>query len=138
MKRLLICSSLLLAIAAHAKLPAPVLTDQAKAAAEEAKAKTAWTGKMDGYKLCLSMDRVAGHYFKTANTSGKTVKPASAGAPACVDPGPFKYVAATAGAPAAPAGAKPVEVAAASTPSKAASSPAAGKAPAAAAPAKAK
>ena len=91
MKHLLICSSLFLAFAAQAKLPVPVLTDQAKAAAEEAKAKTAWASKVDNYKLCVSMDRVAGHYFKTAAATGKAVKPASAGAPACVDPGPFVY-----------------------------------------------
>lgn len=93
MKRLLICTSLLLAFAAHAKLPAPVLTDEAKAKAEEAKAKTAWAAKVGNYKLCLSMDRAAGHYFKTAAAAGKSVKPASAGAPACADPGPFTYVA---------------------------------------------
>jgi hypothetical protein len=126
MKRLLICTSLLLAFSAQAKLPAPVLTDEAKAKAEETKAKTAWAGKVDSYKLCLSMDRAAGHYFKTAATTGKSVKPASAGAPACADPGPFTYVAA-----AATAVAKPVEAAGAHSPSTAAASPPSGKAPAA-------
>jgi hypothetical protein len=88
MKRLLVCTSVLLAFAVHAKLPTPVLTDEAKAKAEEAKAKTAWSAKVDGYKLCRSMDRAAAHYFKTAAASGKAVKPAQA-APACADPGPF-------------------------------------------------
>ena len=76
--------------AALAKLPAPVLDDAAKAKAEEAKAKAADAGKVDAYKLCLSMDRSAAHYFKIAAASGKTVKPAQA-APACADPGPFVW-----------------------------------------------
>ena len=102
MKRLLICATVLLALTAHAKLPAPVLTDEAKAKAEEAKAKTAWSAKVDGYKLCLSMDRAAAHYFKTASASGKAVKPAQT-APACADPGPFVLPTVAPAAPAAPA-----------------------------------
>lgn len=94
MKRLLICTSLLLAFAAHAKLPAPVLTPEAKAKAEETKAKAAWSAKVGSYKLCLSMDRAAGHYFKTAAAMGKSVKPAVAGTPVCADPGPFTFTAA--------------------------------------------
>ena len=89
--------------AALAKLPAPVLDDAAKAKAEEAKAKTAHTGKVDAYKLCLSMDKAAAHYQKTAASAGKTVKPATA-TPPCADPGPFVWPApASAAAPAAPA-----------------------------------
>lgn len=111
MKRSLLCLSMLLATSAFAKLPAPVLTDEAKAKAEEAKAKTAWAAKVDGYKLCLSMDRAAGNFFKTAASTGKSVKPAAA-LPACADPGPFTYVAA-----AATAVAKPLEAAGAHSPS---------------------
>lgn len=99
---LFMASAVLLACAAHAKLPAPVLTDEAKAKAEEAKAKTAWTAKVDGYKLCLSMDRAAAHYFKTAAASGKAVKPAQT-APSCADPGPFVLPTAAPAAPAVPA-----------------------------------
>lgn len=88
MKRFLICTSVLLAFAAHAKLPVPVLTDEAKAKAAEAAAKTAHGNKVAAFQLCRSMDRAAGHYFKTASAAGKSVKPAQA-APACVDPGPF-------------------------------------------------
>lgn len=91
--------------AALAKLPAPVLDDAAKAKAEEAKAKTAHAGKVDAYKLCLSMDQVAARYQKTAAAAGKTVKPATA-TPPCADPGPFVWPApgaAAAVAPAAPA-----------------------------------
>jgi hypothetical protein len=126
MKRSLLCLSMLLATSVFAKLPAPVLTDEAKAKAEEAKAKTAWAAKVDNYKLCLSMDRAAGHYFKTAASTGKVVKPAAA-LPACADPGPFTYVAA-----AAVAVAKPVEAAGAHSPTTTAASPPSGKAPAAA------
>ncbi|MFW2356199.1 hypothetical protein [Hydrogenophaga sp.] len=126
MKRSLLCLSMLLATSVFAKLPAPVLTDEAKAKAEEAKAKTAWAAKVDGYKLCLSMDRAAGNYFKTAASTGKSVKPAAA-LPACADPGPFTYVAV-----AAAAVAKPVEAAGAHSPSTPAASPPSGKAPAAA------
>ncbi|WP_300655081.1 hypothetical protein [Hydrogenophaga sp.] len=126
MKRSLLCLSMLLATSAFAKLPAPVLTDEAKAKAEEAKAKTAWAAKVDGYKLCLSMDRAAGNFFKTAASTGKSVKPAAA-LPACADPGPFTYVAA-----AATAVAKPLEAAGAHSPSNTAASPPSGKAPVAA------
>ena len=88
MKRLLICTSVLLALAAHAKLPAPVLTDEAKAKAAEAADKAAHGNKVAAFQLCRSMDRAAAHYFKTASAAGKAVKPAQA-APACADPGPF-------------------------------------------------
>jgi hypothetical protein len=87
--------------AAWAKIPAPVLSDEAKAKAAEAAAKTAHNGKVDNYKLCLSMDRVAARYMGEAKQAGKDVKPATA-AP-CADPGPFVYpppVTATAAAPA--------------------------------------
>lgn len=88
--------------AALAKLPAP--SDEAKAKAAEAAAKTAWNGKVDAYQLCKAQDRVAAH-AKKAKLSEKDAK-AAAKAPAapssCVDPGPFVY---TPAAPAAPASA---------------------------------
>ncbi len=90
--------ALLMAAPVFAKVPAPVLDDAAKAKAAEAAAKTAWAGKVDNFKLCKSMERVAGHYFKTV---GKDSKP-PAESPACTDPGPFVYGPAPA-APAAPA-----------------------------------
>ena len=104
----------LLALPVLAKLPAP--SDEAKAKAAEAAAKTAHAGKVDNYKLCLSMDKAAAHYFKTAAAAKKEVRPAAA-TPACADPGPF--VPPVAAAPAAPANAA------------AASAPAAPAAPAA-------
>lgn len=88
--------------AAFAKLPP--LSDEAKAKATEAAAKTAWSGKVDAYLLCKSQDKSAAHFYKTAKAEGKDAKPAPA-MPACVDAGPFVYppapVAATATAPAA-------------------------------------
>ena len=76
----------LAALPAFAKLPAT--SDEAKAKAAEAAAKTAHAGKVDGYKLCLAMDRVASGYQAAAK---KTGKPASAPTetPACADPGLF-------------------------------------------------
>jgi len=93
--------------AAFAKLPP--LNDEAKAKAEEAKAKTAHTGKVDAYLLCKSQDKVAAHVQKTNKAqAGKPVA-----TPPCADPGKFVYTppevapaaaaAASATAPAAPA-----------------------------------
>jgi hypothetical protein len=104
--------------AALAKLPAP--SDEAKAKAAEAAAKTAWNGKVDGFLLCKSQDKAAAHYYKTA----KSTKPAAA-MPPCADPGAFVYPLPVAAAPAAPAtpaaaaGAAPAAVvAAAAVPAK--------------------
>lgn len=93
----------LLALPLAARLPAP--SDEAKAKSAEAAAKTAHGAKVDNYKLCLAMDRVAAGYLAAAKKAGK---PASAPTetPACVDPGPFVYApagAASAAAAAAPA-----------------------------------
>jgi len=71
-----------------AKLPAP--SDEAKAKAAEASAKTAHTGKVDGYKLCKSMDGVAVAYYADAKKAGKEARPATA-TPPCADPGAFVY-----------------------------------------------
>jgi hypothetical protein len=101
---------------ALAKLPP--LSDEAKAKAEEAKAKAAHAAKVDTYKLCLSMDKVAADYRAKAKAAGKDVRPATE-TPACADPGPFVY------APPAPASAAPV--AAASAPAAAVSATAAAK-----------
>jgi len=100
LRSLPLAAALLAAGAACAKLPAP--SDEAKAKAAEAAAKTAHAGKVDAYKLCLSMDRVAAGYHAAAKKAGK---PASAAAetPACADPGPFVYT--PPGAASAPAAA---------------------------------
>jgi hypothetical protein len=93
-----------------AKLPAP--SDEAKAKAAEAAAKTAHGNKVADFQLCKSREKVAAHYYKTAKATGKQTTPPVA-TPPCADPGPF-----VAGAPAAPAavaaaGAKPAAPAAA-------------------------
>ena len=111
----------LFSVSAIAKLPAP--SDEAKAKAAEAAAKTAHGNKVADYQLCKSREKVAAHYYKTAKATGKPTTPPVA-TPACADPGP--YVAA---APAAPA----VAAAPASAAAKPGAAPAA---PAAAAPAK--
>ncbi|MBT9506127.1 hypothetical protein [Rhodoferax sp.] len=102
---LVMCTSVM------AKLPA--LSDEAKAKAAEAAAKTAWSGKVDGYLLCKAQDKTVAHY-KSAKTDAKETKAAKgakvpAAASTCVDPGPFVYTpaapvaAAAAAPPAAPA-----------------------------------
>jgi len=83
MKAHLLILALGLAGSAWAKLPAP--SDEAKAKAAEAAAKTAHAGKVDAFKLCKSIDRVAAHVQKT--NKAKMGKPVDT--PACVDPGPF-------------------------------------------------
>ena len=104
---LLAGTAVLWSAAALAKLPA--LSDEAKAKAAEAAAKTAWAGKVDGYLLCKSQDRVAAHAAKTAKAAGKEVKPAPA-LPPCADPGPYVSAAAPAAAAAsAPAAAAPAK-----------------------------
>ena len=89
-----------LSLPAWAKLPAP--SDEAKAKAAEAAAKSAWAGKVDGYKLCLAMDRVVAEYQAQAKKAGKEVKPPLA-TPPCADPGPFVYVPPVPASGAAPA-----------------------------------
>ena len=72
--------------AALAKLPA--LSDEAKAKAAEAAAKTAWSDKVAGFQLCKAQDRVASTYYADMKKVGKDVKPAVE-TPPCADPGPF-------------------------------------------------
>jgi hypothetical protein len=90
------------AMALQAKLPAP--SDEAKAKAAEAAAKTAHAGKVDAFKLCQSMDKVAVTYQAAAKKAG-TAASAPVATPPCADPGPFVYtpaVAPVAGAASAP------------------------------------
>ena len=126
MKRTVVLSlSLLAAAGALAKLPAPVLTDEAKAKAAEAVAKTAHGTKVADFQLCRSMDKIAVRYQAEAKRASKELKPPTA-TPACADPGPFVY---TPPAPAA-AGATAAATPAAVVPAAAAASsakPAAGK-----------
>lgn len=103
---------------ALAKLPAP--SPEAKAKADEAAAKAAWAGKVDGYQLCQVQNRVAATYFKTAQAAGKPAQPAMA-TPECADPGLFVY---------AQAGdTKPLEAAGAHSPADTATGPPSSKVP---------
>ncbi|MDI1338234.1 hypothetical protein [Polaromonas sp.] len=122
MKKLLF-SGLLLAVSSMALAKLPPVSDEAKAKAAEAAAKAAWAGKVDGYLLCKSMDKVASGYFKTAKAAGKETKPPVA-TPACADPGAFTY--------APPETAKPLEASGAHSPAATATSPPSSKTPAAA------
>ena len=102
----------LLATTAHAKLPA--LSDEAKAKAAEAAAKTAWTDKVGGYQLCQAMNRAADHYRKDHKDA-----PAAVATPACTDPGAFVP----------PVPAAPLEAAGAHSPASMATSPPSSKTP---------
>jgi hypothetical protein len=105
-KNILFAAAALIASTAFAKLPTPVLTDEAKLKAAETAAKTAHGSKVADYQLCLSREKTAAHFFKTAKAAGKETKPATE-TPACADPGAFVFpppaAPATAAAPAAPA-----------------------------------
>jgi hypothetical protein len=101
-KHLLVISALAISFGALAKLPVP--SDEAKAKAAEAAAKTAHGNKVADFQLCKSREKVAAHYYKTTG-KGKAAPTAT---PACVDPGAYKPADTTAAAPAAtPAGTKP-------------------------------
>lgn len=114
----LVCASLLASTLVLAKLP-PV-SDEAKAKAAEATAKTAHGDKVAAFKLCQSMERVAAKYAAEAKKAGREMKPTET--PACTDPGPFVYT--PAAATTTPAG---------NTPPGNAAAPAAPAAPAASA-----
>ncbi len=110
---------------AFAKLPAP--SEEAKAKAAEAAAKTAHAGKVDAYQLCKAQDRVVARTSnKTAKPAGKDAKAPAAPASTCVDPGPFVY---TPAPPAAPASAPSAAVAMATPASAPASAPSAADKP---------
>lgn len=102
-RTLCLVALVLTAASATAKLPPP--SDEAKAKAAEAAAKTAHGNKVAAFQLCKSMDRTAAVYHAQAKKDGKAVKPADAGATACADPGPFVYTPAPPAATAAPAAA---------------------------------
>ena len=66
---------------AVAKLPpAPPMTDAQKAAAEEAKAKTAAGAELAKQQQIKAEDRVASKYFADMKAAGKTVPPQMAAA----------------------------------------------------------
>src|SRR3954467_12206245 len=74
--------------AVYAKLPAPQLSDEQKAKAEEAKTKAADVAKKDGELLTKSQDRVADRYIKAQKAKGVTVKPTPIALTAAPAPAP--------------------------------------------------
>ncbi len=114
----LITAVALLVVSAGALAKLPALSDDAKAKAAEAAAKTAHGNKVADFQLCKSREKTAAHYFKTVKATGKEPK-APVETPACVDPGAFVYTppgaapATAAATPAAPAAAQPAVPAAA-------------------------
>jgi hypothetical protein len=104
---------ILAAVSATAFAKLPPLDDEAKAKAEEAKAKTAHTAKADAYLLCKSQDKVAAHVQRT--NKAKAGKPDAT--PPCADPGKFVYTPPEAPA-AAPAAAATAPAAVAAAPAK--------------------
>lgn len=114
MKRLLLASALLLTLAAHAKLPVPVLDDAAQAKAAEAKAKADHATKVGAYQLCLVQERLAAKYGTAPQSVGPT---------GCTNPGVYAGMAADK---------KPLEAAGAHSPPATVVSPPSTKVPAAA------
>jgi hypothetical protein len=117
MIRSLAFAALALAVGgAVAKLPPP--SEEAKAKAAEAAAKTAHGNKVADYQLCKSMNATAAHYYAAAKKAGKDTKPPTA-TPDCADPGPFVYPPPAAGAaPAAAPAAAAKPAAAPAAPAK--------------------
>jgi len=112
---LLVGAAVLAAAPTWAKLPP--LSDEAKTKAAEAAAKAAWGAKVEGFKLCKSMDATAAAYYAGAKKSGKETKPPVA-TPPCADPGPFVYTPAPPAPAAAAAPAAPAAPAVAAAPAK--------------------
>jgi hypothetical protein len=111
-KHLFVLTALAISFGAVAKLPP--LSEEAKAKAAEAAAKTAHGNKVADFQLCKSREKVAAHYYKT-NGKGKAAPTAT---PACVDPGAYKPAETTAAAPAAPAAAAPAAAKPTAAPAK--------------------
>lgn len=96
---LVLCVGSALTTLAIAKLPTPVLTDEQKAKAEEAKVKAVEVAKKDAADLARSQDRTAERYFREMKAAGKTVPPSTwvppappAPAPGAVPPQPAKAI----------------------------------------------
>ena len=99
--KIVIVAALAAVLAPVALAKLPPLSDEAKAKAAEAAAKTAHGNKVADYQLCRSTEKVVARYRAEATKAGKTpAKPVDT--PACADPGPFvPPAAAPAPAPAA-------------------------------------
>jgi len=112
-------------ISAVAKLPP--LTDDAKAKAAEAAAKTAWSDKVASFQLCKAMNKAAASYQVAMKQAGKPAA-TPVETPACADPGAYVSPAA--------ASAPPLESSGAHSPPKTATTPPSSNTPAAAMPKK--
>lgn len=122
MRTLLLATLAAVSMGAAAKLPP--LSDDAKAKAAEAAAKTAHGNKVADFQLCKSMEKVAARYAAEATKAGKAVTPTPT--PACADPGAFAYK---------PPEPKPLEAAGAHSPPATAATPPSTTTPAAQQPA---
>jgi hypothetical protein len=112
MKKMLLTMALAAACSpALAKLPDA--TPEAKAKLDETAARVAWAGKVDGFQLCESQNKVAAKYRADAQAAGKEVKPAPP-TPPCSEPGPFAYT---------PAATRGLEASEAHSPAEPAASP---------------
>jgi len=80
-------ATMLLMSSSFAMAKLPPLSDEAKAKAEETKAKVAHTAKVEAYDLCKSQDKVAAHVQK--HNKAQAGKPVPT--PPCADPGKFVY-----------------------------------------------
>jgi hypothetical protein len=110
MKRI-VCLMVVVLCSGIASAKLPPLSDEAKAKAAEAAAKTAHGDKVAAFQLCKSMNRTAAFYLTDAKKANKETKTPTA-TPDCVDPGAFVYPPLAAGA--APAAAAPAVAPAAS------------------------
>ena len=108
-----------------AKLPPP--SDDAKAKAAEAAAKTAWSDKVASFQLGKAMNKAAASNQAATKQAGKTAA-TPVDTPACADPGAYVSPAA--------ASAPPIEAAGAHSPPKTANAPPSSTTPAAATPKK--
>ena len=81
---LLSALALVLSGTALAKLPTP--SDEAKAKAAEAVAKSAWSAKVAAFETCKAQDQAVLHYHAAMQKAGKAAAPAGTSAP-CADLG---------------------------------------------------
>ncbi len=113
------------AVSAHlafAKLPPP--SEEAKAKAAEAAAKTEWSNKVASYQLCQAQDRAVASYRAKRQLDAKETPTPAVAAAACTDPGPYAAAPPAAaglekaGAHSAPAATAPAPAAAPASASK--------------------
>lgn len=84
------CALLAAALSPAALWAAPTTQADAARAAAEAKARAAWTEKLNAYQLCRAQDSVAAHYREQMAAAGKSA-PQPVATPPCAEPGPFTF-----------------------------------------------